>query len=210
MRPKLFFQALLGIVSVGAIIMIMIVYFFGDNQTKVVEKVVEKEVIVYRDAPAAVTPAENYTVVQQPSAPAPVAPMEVAAAPAAGDIYTVDEFKMFLEEITKESFDYLDCRVDNSSDTIVIILSGKDDAFLTDIASIIEGNIEAFTAWDTLVQSLARTSGSAKNIANGVGLSDYHVSIAIENPANKDAVIFMAIDGETVYNFVWEMGYGNT
>ncbi|MBR5970888.1 MAG: hypothetical protein IK016_11180 [Lachnospiraceae bacterium] len=33
MRPKLFFQALLGVVSVGAIIMIMIAYFFGDKTT---------------------------------------------------------------------------------------------------------------------------------------------------------------------------------
>lgn len=226
MRPKLFFQALLGIVSVGAIIMIVIVYFFGDN-TKVVEKVVEKQVIVYQPAPAAVTPVENHTVVQQPAAPvqvpvvesvtpvdvstpAPVAPTETpTAAPAAGTKkYTVDDLLEACQTVLTSKGIPNDVFLDGDTVTIVLYDPSGETSFA--LLAISGGNEDALEFMKSSREQIIETSAEIKEIADKMELYNTHISVLLANPLNTGSALFVTYDNQITYDFITEDLNGNT
>lgn len=216
MRPKLFFQALLGIVSVGAIIMIMIVYFFGDNQTKVVEKVVEKEVIVYRDAPAAVTPAENYTVVQQPAAPAPVAPVEVAAAPAAEESNKLPygvPFDEFYQELKNRAasfeHEFLTMDINSYDELLILTMDVKQDTELRALIDMlfIDSTMggESLQTWNAICSEMDELSLTMRQRLIDRGYDNKHASVRI---TDGDTLLYTTDDGVKTFDF-FELFRGN-
>ena len=214
MRPKLFFQALLGIVSVGAIIMIVIVYFFGDNQTKVVEKVVEKQVIVYRDAPAAVTPVERETVIQQPAAPAQapvvesVTPVDISIS---DTVYTVDDLIAVIDYMLKTGEVGLDYDIGYYDGIVTIKLSDNDNMDLAiDLAAIALNDGNALEACDYMSEGLQTLSAKAREVSIQLGLDDVHVSFMFENPLNLGSFLIITLDDTIMYNFVEDLRDGNT
>lgn len=220
MRPKLFFQALLGIVSTGAIIMIMIVYFFGDNTT-VVEKVIEKEVIVYRDAPAAVTPTESQAIVQQPvdtPTAAPVVPTEtpttapaanetVSAVTSSGDIielpadtnrlqYFIDfEATPILSEYFHGSFE---ATVVGDKEIMIIIWDSNLDS---DIDAIRSGNMDAIKAWRSFVENDSLTLSDKITWALRGYVPGAYATVVLVDSRDHNDILYVSSFGSLFYDF---------
>lgn len=211
MNTRYLLQTLLGIVSVTAIIMIIIVYFFGDNNVKVVEKVVEKEVIVYRDAPAAPASnipagAETFTHKQESPVQAEI-PAQVVSAPAA---FTVDDFIREVESIIPNHFSDDQCRVYYSDGIIVIEINDNQNAkFAADLALMAGGNTDAINEWHEARSAMLYLSHEAKAAANRVGLNDTHISVMLVNPLNTENMLLITLDNTIQYDF-WEELNGDT